>query len=167
MPPWVGVLLTALLAAVLAFFFGATRSYFVPSDSMVPTLLQGDEFRADTFFALQAGPKRGEIWVITNPSPNDGNGPVLVKRVIGLPGEKVATDGGVVTINGKPLDEPYCAEKPDYQLGPKKLGPDEYWLLGDNRNRSEDSHKWGPLPKSLLIGKAVVRYWPLSRMKWF
>ena len=68
------------------------------------TLVQGDEFRADTFFSLQGGPKRGEIWVVTNPHPNDGNGPVLVKRVIGLPGEKVATDGGVVTIDGRMVE---------------------------------------------------------------
>lgn len=166
LPPWVGVLLTALAAGGLAFFFGGTQSYFVPSDSMVPTLVKGDEFRADTFLSPREGPKRGEIWVLRNPTPEDGNGPVLVKRVVGVPGDKLATGKGRLSRNGQPLDEPYLREKPRYTHPAVKLGDGEYWVLGDNRNASADSHTWGAVPSSLFIGRAFFRYWPLERMKW-
>ena len=167
LPPWVGVVTAAAVALAISLFFAGTRSHFVPSDSMVPTLLRGDQFRTDTSFAPRAGPKRGEIWVLQNPEPEDGNGPELVKRVVGLPGEKIGVANGKLTVDGKPLSEPYCPEQIGYRQAAVTLKEDEYWVLGDNRNNSQDSHSWGPVPRGLLIGRVFLRYFPPSRVSWF
>jgi signal peptidase I len=166
-PPWVGFLATTLLALVIALFAGTTRSYFVPTDSMAPTLEVNDQFRADTYFAPQAGPQPGELWVLNNPHPEDGNGATLVKRVLAGPGDRVAVQGGTLRVNDQQVPEPYVAEPMAYEVKPLKLKDDQYWVLGDNRNASEDSHSWGPVLRSQFVGRVWVRYWPLNRFRWF
>ncbi len=84
----------------------------------------------------------------------------FIKRVIGLPGETVQVRRGQVFIDGQPLDEPYRPRMGSYDAGPIVLGPDEVYVLGDNRNYSSDSHAWGPLPMKNIIGKALISYWP-------
>ncbi len=104
-------------------------------------------------------PNRGDVIVFRYP----GNlSQKFIKRIIGLPGEMVEVGNGVVYIDGEPLDEPYLKERPRYIYPRKTLAPNEYFVLGDNRNNSHDSHVWGPLPRVDLIGEAWVRYWPLS-----
>ncbi len=88
----------------------------------------------------------------------------FIKRVIGLPGETVAVHGGKVWINGKALVEPYELQPPAYTMPPIKLGPNQLFVMGDNRNDSDDSHIWGPLPMKNIIGRAIVRYWPPDRV---
>ncbi len=130
--------------------------YLVPSGSMEPTLMPGDKviaFRID-------GIKRRDIVVFFNPLKK---GEILVKRVIGLPGETIEIMNGKVFINGKPLTEPYIKEPPSYYLRPIKIPPKSYFVLGDNRNNSEDSSVYGPVPRSLITGKDVFIYWPPSR----
>jgi len=154
--------------AALAAVGSGTRAFFVPTASMEPTLLRGDQFRADVSWAPRHDPKRGEIWVFNNPNPDPmGGDEVLVKRVIGLPGEKIEVAKGKVLVNGKALSEPYLKQPPRYKTPPRKLQKDEYWMLGDNRNRSEDSHRWGPLKRGAFIGKAIVRFWPPDRIRIF
>jgi signal peptidase I len=162
-PPWLSLLLTALVAVPIAVYVGGTRSYVVPSPSMEPVLLKGDAFRVDTFQAPKRGPRRGEIWVFRNPRPEDGNGEVLVKRVIGLPGDTVAISGGKVVLNGRPLEEPYAPEKVAGKQKPRLLEMDEYWVMGDNRGASVDSRTWGPVHRARMIGKAFLRFWPVNR----
>jgi signal peptidase I len=164
---WVSLVLTGAVALGASVYFMGTKGYFVPSDSMEPTLLRGDRFRADLLFSPKHGPGRGEVWVFRNPQPMDGNGEILVKRVVGLPGQTVAMHGGRLKINGEVVAEPYVRERARYTLKPRKLGAEEYWLLGDNRNNSEDSHAWGPLNRRALIGRVFVRYWPLGRFQWW
>ena len=166
MPPWLPLIPTSLLAVGVGLYYGATDGYYVPSESMEPTLQKDDQFRAETWHSPEVGPHRGEIWVLHNPSPADGNGPYLVKRVVGMPGEKVAVKGGHLLVNGKPLTESYVKEAPKYKYGPVKLKDDEYFLLGDNRNKSHDGHAWGPLKRRALIGRAFLIYFPLPRFKW-
>ncbi len=161
---WATLLGGSALAAAIAIFLSATNPYWVPTGSMEPTLLRGDQFRADVHFALKSGPKRGEIWVFYNPNPANGAGAVLVKRVVGLPGEKVAVEKGELRVNGQAISEPYSHSLITYSMKPRKLGADEFWVLGDNRNQSEDSHKWGPLRRRSLIGRAWLRYWPTERV---
>jgi signal peptidase I len=134
------------------------RAFVIPpgARSMAPAILPGDRISVD----IRGGtPKRGEIWTFSAP-----NGTTLVKRAIGLPGETVEVLGGRVLIDGRPLAEPYLAAPIAYTLPPVRLGPDEYFLLGDGRNTSFDSHIWGPLPRSRLIGRVEHRFWPRGRI---
>jgi signal peptidase I len=133
------------------------RAFEIPpgAKSMAPTLLPGDRI------VVERGgtPKRGEIWVFTS-----SNTITMVKRVIGLPGESVEVAGGKILIDGDPLPEPYPTTSIGYTMPPLRLGPDEYFVLGDSRNGSLDSHTLGPLPRSRLIGRAEHRIWPKSRI---
>lgn len=86
-------------------------------------------------------------------------------RLIVVEGTQLTFSPGHVVINGKPLREPYLAEPPRYAYGPTKLGPDEYFMLGDNRNDSQDSHVWGPLKGDRIIGRAEIIFWPLNRIR--
>lgn len=89
-----------------------------------------------------------------------------IKRVIGLPGDVVSIDRGVVSVNGKRLTEDYVPEEfRDYQSSPpQRIGQDEYFVLGDHRSSSNDSRAWGTVPRQNIYGKAVFVYWPLDQM---
>jgi signal peptidase I len=137
------------------------RAYLVPTASMAPTLRPGDRLEADD--AGGADPKRGQVWVLQGPAKVFPGGGTLVKRVVGLPGETVEVASGRVLIDGRPLAEPYLAAPPSYTMPPRTLGLDEYFVLGDNRNASNDSHLWGPAPRSSFLGRARLRFWPPSR----
>jgi signal peptidase I len=86
---------------------------------------------------------------------------------VGVPGDTVAIRGGRVVISGKPLTEPYLAAPPSYTLAPVTLGGDEYFVLGDNRDNSNDSHVWGPLTRDRFVGMVGIRYWPPARIGTF
>ena len=104
-------------------------------------------------------PKRGDVIVFK--FPRDTTRP-FIKRVMGLPGEVIEIKDGKVHVNGKPLDEPYLSDLPNYRVDAEVVPPDSYFVLGDNRNFSSDSHIWGMVPLENIIGKAWVRYWPPS-----
>ncbi len=102
-------------------------------------------------------PQRGDVIVFRYPyNPRRD----YIKRVIGLPGETVSIRNGVVYINGHRLVENFRYHHAHYNAGPVKLGPHEYYVLGDNRPFSSDSHEWGPLQDRYIIGKALLSYWP-------
>lgn len=102
-------------------------------------------------------PQRGDIIVFRYPRDPSRD---FIKRVIAVPGEVVEVRQGRVFVNGTPLEEYYINDQPAYQWGPQRLPPDHYFVLGDNRNASSDSHVWGPVPKDYIIGKAWLSYWP-------
>jgi signal peptidase I len=81
--------------------------------------------------------------------------------------KKMGYDAGHVTVNGERLDEPYIKEAPRYTMAARKLGPREYFMMGDNRNNSNDSHAWGPLARERMIGRAEVLFWPIDRFRVF
>jgi signal peptidase I len=112
---------------------------------------------------LFRGPRRGDVVVFKAPT-EARNAPErdFIKRIIGLPGETVEVRNGAVYVDGKPMDEPYISEKPSYSCGPVVVPNGQYYVLGDNRNNSSDSHSWGFLPKENIIGQAWLTYWPLS-----
>ena len=95
------------------------------------------------------------------------NGAVFVlngdPRLIVLTGTRLRYEAGHVSVNGQPLVEPYINESPNYAMPPRTLGQDEYFMMGDNRNNSNDSHVWGPLKRDRFLGRARYRYWPLHR----
>lgn len=156
-----------LLFIVIHTFIAEAR--FVPSPSMVPTIALGDRFLVEKVTYRFTEPKRGEI-VVFHPTKRamavTRGKDDLIKRIIALPGEEVYVHDGRVYINGKVLDEPYISEerRPFYETKPLTVPPEHYWVLGDNRNNSADSHYWGFVPRKNIVGRAVWRFWPLTRL---
>jgi len=152
---------TLLLAAVLFLIINTfTGRYQVLSVSMEPTLHEGQYLLISKASYWFHEPERGDIMVV-KPLNGDKNSIPLIKRLIGLPGDTVEARDGRIWINGVAINETYVSGPLAY-ADRWTLGPDEYFLLGDNRNNSSDSHTWGPLPRENIIGKAVFRYWPLE-----
>jgi signal peptidase I len=166
--PWVEGLKTIGLSAVLAFgirtFVAEAR--YIPSGSMLPTLQVNDRLIVDKLGYHFKSPQRGDIVVFspTDALEKQNFHDAFIKRVIGLPGDKVEVKGGRVYINDQPLRENYIAEAPGYSYGPVTVPQDSYLVLGDNRNNSYDSHYWGFVPRDKIIGRAVVRFWPIGRI---
>jgi signal peptidase I len=102
-------------------------------------------------------PRRGDVIIFAYPLDPSRD---FIKRVIGLPGETVEVRAGRVYINGQLMPEPFGPNPGSYSVGPITVGPDEVFVLGDNRNNSSDSRTWGPLPQKYIIGKALLSYWP-------
>jgi len=185
---WV-VTIVGAVAIVLAIKAWVVNPYRIPSSSMEPTLhcaqpAQGceagtsDRVLANRFIYHFRDPKRGEIVVFKTPplaKQECGSEGTFVKRLIGLPGEVWEERGGVVYINGKKLIEPYIqAKRRDSQtIGLADLPPHAkntripagyYLMMGDNRNSSCDSRRWGLVPRKNLIGKVFATYWPPGRI---
>ena len=129
--------------------------------SMEPTLHNYQYLLVNKVSYLVGEPQRGDIVAFRFPGDPRLH---LIKRVVALPGEEVEIRGGVVYVNGRALAEPYLLTKPAYSYPKKKVPEGGYFVLGDNRNNSHDSHVWDWLPREYLIGKAWVSYWP--RQAW-
>lgn len=104
-------------------------------------------------------PSRGDVVIFEYPRDPSRD---FIKRVIGLPGETVEVIGGQVYVDGVLMPEPFGPNPGSYNAAPLTVGPDEVYVMGDNRNNSSDSHLWGPLRLENIIGKALVSYWPPS-----
>ena len=165
---WLENLKTLGLSILLAFgirtFIAEAR--YIPSKSMVPTLVTDDRLIVDKVSYKFADPQRGDVIVFqpTDELKRKKFKDAFIKRIIGLPGDEIEVRGGRVYVNGKPLQEEYIAEPPEYQYGPVSVPQNSYLVLGDNRNNSYDSHHWGFVPRDRIIGRAVVRFWPPKRI---
>ncbi len=170
---WIPTLVMALLIALFLRAY-VVAAFFIPSRSMEPTLLVHDRLIADKIsFTLKIGSERlerGDI-VIFNPPREAGESQVrkdYIKRVIGLPGDRIAIRDGKVFVNGEPLEEEYVASPPMYrwpEYSDEAVVPTGHiFVLGDNRNNSRDSHAWGFLPLDNVLGKALFIFWPPGRM---
>ncbi|WP_035984668.1 signal peptidase I [Leptolyngbya sp. KIOST-1] len=153
--------LSVLLAFGLRTFVAEAR--YIPSESMLPTLEINDRLIIDKLSYDFGQPQRGDI-VVFRPPAALGQTDAFIKRLVALPSDVVEVKDGQLFINGEPQYEPYIAAQPDYEYGPVTVPPNSYLVLGDNRNRSFDSHAWGFLPEDHLIGRAVFRFWPLDRL---
>ena len=186
--------LDALIAAGLVALFLITfviRTFYIPSVSMVPTLQVRDLVLVDEIAYRLRAASDGDVAVFT--PPVDSGGSDYVKRVIGVPGDRIVITGGVVYRNGSPLREAYENQAPRYTLAirdfgiyvngraldphlanipprskwqaPDRVPPAAYFMLGDNRNYSEDSHVWGFARAGGLVGRAFLVLWPLDRVR--
>lgn len=128
--------------------------------SMQNTLIAGQRL----FVIKQLGdinlPTRGDIIILHPPTSPDSD---YVKRLIGLPGDTIEVKNGTVYLNGTALNEPYIKEKPRYTMAPVKILENNYFVLGDNRNNSSDSHAGWTVEEDEIVGKVWLRYWPLNK----
>lgn len=177
---------TAILALLLFLAVRTTvQNFKVEGISMFPTLENGEYILVDKLsysrFSLGpleqvipfvnsrddgylfAGPQRGDVVVFVAPGTTDRD---FIKRIMAVPGETVEIRNGVVLVNGQPLSEPFIANMAAYSWPaggrPQTVPQGQYFVLGDNRNNSSDSHVWGYVPADQIIGRALVSYWPRS-----
>ena len=161
---YIVVIFFAALVSILfrVFFF---EPFIVPSPSMEPTLMVQDKVIVNKFSYKFTGIKRGDIIVFPSPVDESKN---LVKRAIAFEGEtiKLGTDG-IIYINDKPIEKDYYTgdSPPEYTGQTFKIGKNEIFAMGDNRNNSYDSRYFGSIQKTDVFGKVFMIYWPLSRMK--
>ncbi|NMB33636.1 MAG: signal peptidase I [Clostridium sp.] len=154
-------------AAFIAFFltrFVIVNAY-VPTGSMESTIMSKDRIIASRLHYLTKGPQRGDIVVFRFP---DNEEVLFVKRVIGLPKETVEIKDGAVYIDGVILEEPYIKEDMKGDLGIYYIPDDSYFMLGDNRNSSNDSRKWDNkfVKRDKILGKALFKYYPGVKLLW-
>jgi signal peptidase I len=175
------VVVVAVLVAVLLRAF-VVQTFFIPSGSMEPTLQIGDRILVNKLSYHFHGVDRGNIVVFSRPPTENCGGPEvndLVKRVIGLPGDVISLSNGYVDVDGKKLDESWlpASEQGITVAGPAgnssnlarpyRVPADNYFVMGDNRTDSCDSRYWGPINRSLIVGKVELRVWPLSTLHIF
>lgn len=169
---WVVIVVMALALAVVVRTYVA-QMFYIPSGSMLPTLQIGERIVVDKLSYDVHSVHRGDIVVFKRPPLEQADYTDLVKRVIGLPGDVISLSDGTVEINGRPLAEPWLPDPaPPTEPSPISQGfslehpyrvpPGEYYVMGDNRTNSEDSRYFGPIPKSLIVGKMAFRVWPLD-----
>ncbi|MBW3666642.1 MAG: signal peptidase I [Actinobacteria bacterium] len=173
-----------MIAVVVKTFL--VQPFWIPSESMVPTIEVNDRVMVNKLAYELGEPQRGDVVVFRDPAEPDLDESIpeavirsvleavgvrtrgrddLIKRVIGLPGETVEIRGNRVLVDGAPLEEPYLddgATMPDE--GPFRVGEDEVFLMGDNRQFSFDSRRFGPIGLEDVIGRAFVVIWPLSNV---
>ena len=161
------LVLTVVVAFVLV--FGVVRpfvieAYRIPSESMVPTLEVGDRILANKFIYHFTDPKKGDIIVFDSVDEEDDQ--TLVKRVVGVAGDEIQVEDGVLFVNGEAQNEPYLNQELPFRgsYGPTEVPEGHIFVMGDNRGNSADSRVFGPLPLENVKGEAFVRFWPISKI---
>jgi signal peptidase I len=155
----VDILETLLLSVVLFFLINAVSARIrIDGSSMEPNLHHGEFVIVSKVNYKLGEPERGDVVVFDFPRNITEE---YIKRVIGLPGEKIKIKDGQVYVNGAILTEPYLMVEPRYE-GEWVVEEDELFVLGDNRNNSSDSHNWGTVPMENVVGEALIVYWPPS-----
>jgi signal peptidase I len=159
---WLRDLLLSLLLALIVIFF-LYQPVLVEGTSMMPRLSNNERIFINKFVYRFEPIQRGDIVVFWYPLDASKS---YIKRVVGLPGERVSVDEGRVYINGKPLQESYLpAEYFDRQSSPVTyVEANHYYVLGDHRESSNDSRLWGTVDRKYIYGKAVFVYWPFSQL---
>ncbi len=159
---WKDLIQTIILAVLIFLILNTVTSRVkVFNVSMQPTLKQGYLLVVNKLAYKWGSAKRGDIIVFHHAGVESQD---YIKRIIGLPGDTVEVSGGVVSVNGTPLTEPYIKEMPQYTLS-ETVPANKLFVLGDNRNQSDDSHSWGFVDMDWVVGKAVFIYWPLREIR--
>ncbi|MGB5710570.1 MAG: signal peptidase I [Waterburya sp.] len=166
--PIVELLKTLVSAGILAIGIRAcvAEARFIPSESMLPTLEIDDRLIIEKISYRFRKPERGDVVVFspTDTLKEQNYKEAFIKRVIGIPGDVIKVENGNVFVNNQKLTEKYILNPPEYNYSPITVPEGHYFVLGDNRNNSYDSHYWGFVPLENLIGRAAVRFWPPDRL---
>lgn len=162
----VTIAIAIIIALLIRFFIAEPR--YIPSVSMFPTLDVGDRLVVEKVSYHFQPVHRGDIIVFQPPKQLQLRGyevnQAFIKRAIAKSGDTVAVKEGIVYVNNKPLAEDYIAQLPQYNMPLVTVPEGNLFVMGDNRNNSNDSHIWGFLPESNIIGHAVFRFWPWTRI---
>jgi signal peptidase I len=161
-----GILIAAALIIAIVIRTFVFQAFYIPSESMVPTLRIGDRVLVNKLSYKLHDPRRGDIAVFKAPDQaQTADIKDLVKRIVGLPGETIQGKDGRVYIDGRPLSEPYLPEGTlSRDFGPERVPPDSYFMLGDNRQYSKDSIFFGAIARDDMIGRVFMRIWPPSHL---
>jgi signal peptidase I len=158
-----------ILAVAFVLVFGFVRpfvleAFYIPSESMVPTLEVGDRVFVNKFIYRFSEPERGDIVVFESVNGGEED---LIKRVVALPGDEIEVRNGTVLVNGEEQEEPYLNRglpfNGSYQ--PTEIPEGEVFVMGDNRANSADSRVFGALPVENIEGEAFMRFWPVSEIR--
>lgn len=154
-----------ILVAVLI-FLGlqvTVQDFIIRQSSMQPNFEEGQRVLVNKIIYRFRDPQRGDVVILRPPPTAEQSAIPFIKRIIGLPGDTVEVRDGVVRINGVALNEPYVKNRPTYTVALTKIPKGEYFVLGDNRNNSNDSHFGWTVPRANIIGKAWISIWPPDR----
>lgn len=154
-----------ITAVVLAWIIKTLiiQPFYIPSGSMEPTLYPGDRVLVNKFVYSFAKPHPGDIVVFVPPGNINKD---FIKRIIAVGGQEIEVEGGKVYVNGKARSEPYVISAYDTNsYGPERVPLNNIFVMGDNRPNSQDSRVFGSLPKSAIVGKAFMIYWPPQRIR--
>lgn len=162
---WIAVIVGALVVALVVKTF-LIQAFYIPSESMLPTLKVGDRVLVNKLSYEMGEVSRGDVVVFARPGGPGSDGIAdLIKRVVALPGETVEGRDGEVLVNGRPVDQSYLPPSAvTSDFGPQTIPAGHVWLMGDNRQASDDSRRFGPVPQSDIVGKAFVTIWPVSEL---
>jgi len=161
-----GVLIVAALVIAIVIRTFVFQAFYIPSESMVPTLKIGDRVLVNKLSYKLHDPRRGDIAVFKAPAAaRTEEIKDLVKRVVGLPGDTIEGKDGHIYIDGRVLSEPYLPSGTQSRTFPaEKVPSNAYFMLGDNRQYSKDSTFFGPIKRGDLIGRVFMRIWPPSHL---
>lgn len=138
------------------------KPFYIPSESMEPTLVKGDRVLVNRFVYRFRDPEPGDVIVFHPPIAPDED---YIKRVVAVAGDTVEVKDGKLFVNGEPRDEPYLKEQFIEGAYPEETIPEGYvWAMGDNRNRSGDSRVFGPVKLGSILGEGFLVYWPPGKI---
>ncbi len=160
---WVMTILLAVVLVIIIRMF-ILDSRIVPTTSMVPSIIPGDRLFVEKITTRFCDLYRGEV-IVFKPPVESNLTDDLIKRLIALPGDTVEVKNGKLYVNDVPQNESYLAEAMTYEYPKVVVPPGKIFVMGDNRNRSFDSHAWGFADINSVKGRAFVTYWPLDRVK--
>lgn len=162
---WIAIVIGAFAVALLVKTF-LIQAFYIPSESMFPTLTENDRVLVNKLSYQLHDVNRGDLVVFERP-PNEPDSEVkdLIKRVVALEGETIEERDGSLYIDGEPLDEPYLEPEVESRNVTRMVIPEGHvFVMGDNRGSSRDSRFFGPIDEDLIVGRAFVKVWPLPEV---
>jgi len=154
------VISAGIIAFIIITFIGQVT--VVRGASMEPTLHNNERLIANKISYRFERPERGEIIIFRPPLEIKRN---YIKRIIGIPGDKIEIANGEIYLNDKKLEEPYVKNRSYENMPPTIVPDDSFFVLGDNRPNSSDSRYWGFVPRKNVVGRAWIVFWPLNRIR--